>query len=211
MFKVKASGNSPCSCCEKPLLKDEEVYRVRGGFIHIACSKFLIAEKAAELVGLTASQFRSLMRLRGVIPDGTRANPHYKCAAPMSLWSEKTIRKLKSTGFFIKDKPYLTKKFLREFSDRLDWDIISRYQKFSSTLIRKYSDKLNWDYISIFQKLSESLILEFSNKVDWYSISQFQKLSESFIRNNLGKLNITALLKNKYISEDLKKLIKVWQ
>ena len=68
------------------------------------------------------------------------------------------------------------------FSDKVDWDYISRCQKLNEPFIKEFADKVNWDYISRCQKLSEPFIKEFADKVDWDYIRRCQKLSEPFIK-----------------------------
>jgi hypothetical protein len=68
----------------------------------------------------------------------------------------------------------------------------------------KYSDKLNWNLISRYQKLSENFIKKHSDKVNWYEISYYQKLSGKFIKRNVNKINFTLLMMNKNISDGIK-------
>ena len=87
--------------------------------------------------------------------------------------------------------------------------------KFDDTLSEKFitnfKDKVDWDDISCSQTLSEEFIREFQDKVDWYYISHNEKLSENTIRKLIDKLNIEVIVQyNKVISEDFKKLLKVW-
>jgi hypothetical protein len=82
-----------------------------------------------------------------------------------------------------------TKKFRKEFCDKVDWVHISWYQNLSEGFIREFADKVDWDYISCCQKkLSEGFIREFADKVNWEYISRYQHLSEGFIREFSDKL-----------------------
>ena len=70
---------------------------------------------------------------------------------------------------------------LLKYSDKVNWNYISEYQKLSEKFIEKYSDKVYWGDISKYQMLSEEFIGKYSDKVCWGYISKYQKLSEEFI------------------------------
>jgi len=69
---------------------------------------------------------------------------------------------------------------LLKTSAKVDWVLISSYQRLSENFIREFQDKVYWPSISNKQKLSESFIREFQDKVYWPYISHKQKLSEEF-------------------------------
>jgi hypothetical protein len=52
---------------------------------------------AAEALGISQSQFRTIVRARGISPDDTYDNPHYKSAPPAALWSRQTLGRLRRT------------------------------------------------------------------------------------------------------------------
>jgi len=84
----------------------------------------------------------------------------------------------------------LSENFMREFQDKINWNIISAYyHKLSENFIREFKDKLGWDYISMNQKLSENFIREFQNDVYWNYISEYQNLSKNFKEEFKYKLN----------------------
>jgi hypothetical protein len=58
----------------------------------------------------------------------------------------------------------LTEDFIREFSDKVDWDWISYSQNLSENFVREFQDKVNWKDIFKHQNLSESFIREFKDK-----------------------------------------------
>ena len=72
--------------------------------------------------------------------------------------------------------------YIRENKNKVDWDIISSWQKLSEDFIREFQYRVYWDFISACQQLSEDFIREFENLVEWFYISECQKLSEEFIR-----------------------------
>ena len=96
----------------------------------------------------------------------------------------------------------LSEEFIREFSDKVDWFYICKYQKLSEEFIRKYSTKVYWGQISQYQKLSEEFIIEYSYKVDWGNVSQFQKLSEKFIREFSNQVNWCDISAFQKLSEE---------
>ena len=88
------------------------------------------------------------------------------------------------------------------FQDRLNWKILSKYQKFSEDFIRKMQHKVDWNFISSHQKLSESFIREFQNKLSFWSISNYQILSESFIIEFQNKVDWEAIARHQFLSDD---------
>jgi hypothetical protein len=50
--------------------------------------------RAAQLLGITPAQFRTLMSRLKIKPLDYYANPHYRSAAPCPLWSEPRVRAL---------------------------------------------------------------------------------------------------------------------
>ena len=111
----------------------------------------------------------------------------------------KTIAKNKQRNHY---RQKLSEDFIREFSDRIDWEYISYQQKLSENFIREFSNKVDWNGISYRQKLSEKFIREFSDKVDWKHISYRQKLSEDFIREFKDRVNWREISENQKLSED---------
>jgi len=99
-------------------------------------------------------------------------------------------------------KGKLTKKFKKEFQDKVDWYFISECQTLSEDFIREFQDKVDWLYISKCQMLSENFIREFQNKVDWVWISKFQELSEDFIIEFQDKVDCECISEDQTLSED---------
>ena len=86
------------------------------------------------------------------------------------------------------------------YPEKIDWFIISFYQKINSDkFIIEYHNLLDWNIISYNYQLSEFIIEKFKNKVDWFLISQFQKLSERFILKHIDQIKTFWLKKNKNI------------
>ena len=56
------------------------------------------------------------------------------------------------------------------YNPNFDWTSVQFYigNVLSEDFIREFQDKVNWEMISVTQKLSEDFIREFQNKVDWF-------------------------------------------
>lgn len=80
---------------------------------------------------------------------------------------------LDNYGDFI-DWKYVTmydhKVKLEKYKDKLDWNIIWRYRKFTNTNIKKYADLANWDDISLHQNLNADFIKEYKDKLNWNNL-----------------------------------------
>lgn len=119
----------------------------------------------------------------------------------------------------------LSKDFIRENADRLDWDIVTRRQEISESFAEEMTTHLNWqilcrckdlsekfiernsylvDWDSVFvsQKLSENFIIRNENRVTWDLICRYQKLSEGFIRRHLDKIFWKDLCIGQTLSDD---------
>lgn len=101
---------------------------------------------------------------------------------------------------------------IQDFKDIVSWDDfwndVVEHEKLSKDFIREFKDKINWLYVSIHQDLSENLIEEFYYDVSWPHISQYQKLSKKFIIKFRDALSPHYLAKNLKISAKLRKRIK---
>ena len=79
--------------------------------------------------------------------------------------------------------------FVLKYTDKLDWDYISRNPNISMRIIEKYSDKpWNWSYISWNPNIAMEFIEKHPNKPwDWYGISRdtFNYEKELFIEKRM--------------------------
>lgn len=64
---------------------------------------------------------------------------------------------------------HLTELIMSEFSDLLDWDILSSKQKMSEAFIEKNAHKVNWENIFLHQHLSREFKERHKNRVTWSS------------------------------------------
>ena len=100
-------------------------------------------------------------------------------------FSEPFLRKFSDKiHWYIVSSQNLSDSFLEEFIDKIEWGVASQEQKMSEQTIRKFKDNVNWCIISKRQILSENFISEFKNKVDWYNIITYQNLSIEFINEH---------------------------
>ena len=92
--------------------------------------------------------------------------------------------------------------YIRENKNKVDWNVISSWQKLSEDFIREFQYRVNWDCISANQQLSEDFIREFENLVDWFYISECQKLSEEFIREFRDRVDWSCISYYQKLSEE---------
>jgi len=98
----------------------------------------------------------------------------------------------------------LSSKFIEEFAEYLDFQLMSSTQSLSEEIIDKYSDYLDWHDISMVQILQQDFIIKNKDLVDWDMISYYQKLSRSFIVKHKWKLNWCNIFRNEKISDNVK-------
>jgi len=107
----------------------------------------------------------------------------------------------------------LSEEFIEEFKNEIDWETFTCNRFMTEDLARKYKDKINWANLYPYFKMSEEFIIEFQDKFGeylWKEISSFQNLSLKFIKDNIEKLDIELLVKNKIISEEIKKGLRMY-
>ena len=95
--------------------------------------------------------------------------------------------------------------YIRENKNKVDWNVISSWQKLSEDFIREFQYRVNWDCISACQQLSEDFIREFKDRVYWYRISSCQKLSEDFIREFEDRVDWLYICKYQNLTEEFRK------
>ena len=95
--------------------------------------------------------------------------------------------------------------YIRENKNKVDWNVISSWQKLSEDFIREFQYRVNWVSISIYQKLSEEFIREFKDKVRWVGISIYQKLSEEFIREFKDEVDWDCISECQQLSEEFRR------
>lgn len=103
----------------------------------------------------------------------------------------------------------LSEEFIDEFEDEIDWEYLSMNSYLTKDMIRKYKDKLNWSHICAKQSLCPEFMEEMEEYLDWEIVSMFQEMPYSFIRKYKNKLNMKNILRYHYLvfsEEELKKL-----
>lgn len=83
----------------------------------------------------------------------------------------------------------MTEEILDRWNNYFDRSALSRYQKFTTSLIIKYHKKLNWKNISRFQRLEPECIDRFCEKLDWEIMSKYQRFTELIMRKHYKRLN----------------------
>ena len=92
----------------------------------------------------------------------------------------------------------LNEQFILKYSQCLDWNLISRYQKLRKNFI---VDKISWDSISAYQKLDELFIEKYKDFIIWNKLNTY-KYSEKFIEKYNEKLDLTKCSFYKEMSPD---------
>ena len=103
----------------------------------------------------------------------------------------------------------LSEEFIDEFEDKIDWEYVSVNSYLTKDMIRRYKDKLNWSHICAKQSLGPEFMEEMEEYLDWETVSMFQEMPYSFIRKYKNKLNMKNILRYHYHvfpEEELKKL-----
>jgi hypothetical protein len=77
---------------------------------------------------------------------------------------------------------FLTEGFMREYSDKLDWNSLFSNFKLPKSIIDEFSGSVDWSKISCLNNLSDDFVEEFSGFLHWEAISEYRHLSEDFIR-----------------------------
>jgi len=98
----------------------------------------------------------------------------------------------------------LSSKFIEEFAEYLDFELISCTQILSEEIMETYYEYLNWHDICMKQDLQETFIIRYKDLVDWDMISYYQNLSRSFLLKYRWKLNWCNVFRNEKISDNIK-------
>ena len=98
----------------------------------------------------------------------------------------------------------LSEKFILQFSNYLDFALMSSTQTLSEEIIEKFKNEVDWHDICICQELMQDFIVKYSDLVDWSLISHYQNLSRSFLLKYRWKLDWCNVFRNKKISDNIK-------
>lgn len=93
----------------------------------------------------------------------------------------------------------LSKKFMREMKDHLDWTAISEYQQLDEAFLDEMKDYIKWDTLCKNNHkvvLSKEFIESHSDIVNWEGISAYGHLDEEFIFKHIDKLDINRIFNN---------------
>lgn len=86
----------------------------------------------------------------------------------------------------------LSKKFMREMKDHLDWNMISQFQDLDEDFMREMKDYIIWSSLirnNTKVYLSEYFIEEMADYMDWGAISSCRQFSKEFVLRHLDKLD----------------------
>lgn len=93
----------------------------------------------------------------------------------------------------------LSPKFIREYKDKLNWNIISEKQRMSEEFIDEFQDYINWNKLCTYwarSKFSEQFALEHKDKVNWRTISYYMNFSLEFLYEHIDLIDVSQLLMN---------------
>lgn len=93
----------------------------------------------------------------------------------------------------------LSKKFMREMKNHLDWNIISQCQALDEDFMREMKDRIIWSSLIRYNKkvyLPEYFIEEMTDYMDWGAISSCRQFSKEFVLKHIDKLDPDRLLDN---------------
>jgi hypothetical protein len=86
----------------------------------------------------------------------------------------------------------LSKEFIIEFQDSINWEYISKnYNVIEDwNFVEKYKYRINWQYVTAYYKLSEYFIEKFIEVLDnyWWELCHYQELSEGFMEKYKDRL-----------------------
>jgi hypothetical protein len=92
--------------------------------------------------------------------------------------------------------------FIKEFSDKLNWRLMSSSFNLTKDFVKEHYSKIVWECVQHNRNLSEDFILQFSDQIGWEGISLYQKISKEFILNNSNKICWELIVYNKNVSKE---------
>lgn len=101
----------------------------------------------------------------------------------------------------------LSKKFMREFKDKLSWKDISFYQQLDEKFIEQMKDYVCWRPIYNGQRLSEQFVERHINDehFEWQYVCHNYKIhfSKQFVKKHYYEMNIMAILEHATMDEEI--------
>jgi hypothetical protein len=96
---------------------------------------------------------------------------------------------------------YYTNDFLLVFPQYVDWDWAAEHIKLSDYTLLKYWNRMNVNIISKYQQLSESVVSEKKFSINW-KVAKQTILSDVHLAELVNLLNFNIVCKNQILSED---------
>lgn len=93
----------------------------------------------------------------------------------------------------------LSKKFMREMKEYLDWKTISQYQPLTEELMEEFKYQIHWDVLCRWNKkirFTESFMEKMIDYLDWTNMCRSRHLSKDFIHRHADILDVNALFNN---------------
>lgn len=84
------------------------------------------------------------------------------------------------------------KKEYEEIVNKYDGNFRSIFfnETLSEDFIREFQDKVDWDLISKYQALTEKFIEEFQDKVNWINVALYQFVSYDFLKRHIDQIRL---------------------
>lgn len=95
--------------------------------------------------------------------------------------------------------------FLLHFKEKLNWKLLSRYNKFSTEELGMFAYKVDWKTISRYQRLNEEDLEHYAVYLNWTLVSLYQSLPESAIIKFQDRIDWEAIFKRKDIRDEFKR------
>ena len=102
-------------------------------------------------------------------------------------------------------KNMLDKNVLSEFSDKLNFSLISKVTYLPEHILLEYGDKINWKTALRYQRLSENVIEKNFDNLDLNLLPIFQKLSENLVMKYKDRLNMDLVMEWQNFSNDFRR------
>jgi len=99
----------------------------------------------------------------------------------------------------------LDKSVVEEFSDKLNFSLISKVKYLPEYILLEYGNKIDWTSAIRYQRLTENVMEERIDKLDFKILPVFQKLSENFVAKYRDKFDMDVVMEWQNFSNDFRK------
>lgn len=97
----------------------------------------------------------------------------------------------------------LSSEFIRKYKNNVHWPTLCMYQNLDLSIINEFSDKIDYLLLSKNNELSEDTLTKIIDRLDWEKVQKYRKLSINFISDNSINLDPVLMLKHQKLSNDI--------